>query len=299
MQKSHLISTLSAGLLLFFGLTGAGAQTAVPDSQFLPLSIFTSPTPRPRMAPELALATFDQRVDHQLSGLPSYSAVTRISAELPGSKQRAVFELERHYDAPKTLQFVPMQFSGDGFVKHNVINRVLQQEVDRTGKEDGAQTAISERNYKFTYKGESEIEGRAVHVYQVKPRAELPGLFKGHVYLDVLTGALLRAEGKVVKSPSFFIKKIDFVTDYADLNGFSLPIRVHSEADARLIGRVVMDISTTGYSFAGSPASPGPTVAAMDNSPAAATAPAPTLTSSDDNPPVAGNPLILTNSTEQ
>ena len=299
MQKSHLISTLFAGLLLCIGFTGAGAQTAAPASQFLPLSIFTSPTPKPRMAPELALATFDQRVDHQLSELPSYSAVTRISAELPGSKQRAVFELERHYAAPKTLQFVPVQFSGDGFVKHNVINRVLQQEVDRTGKEDGAQTAISERNYKFTYKGESEIEGRAVHVYQVKPRTELPGLFKGHVYLDVLTGALLRAEGKVVRSPSFFIKKIDFVTDYADLDGFSMPIRVHSEADARLIGRVVMDISTTGYDFAGSPASPSPAVTASDTSAAVTAAPAPVVTTSDDNPPVAATPSpILTNSTE-
>ena len=299
MQKSHLISPLFAGLLLFFGFIGAGAQTVAPASQFLPLSIFTSPTPKPRMAPELALATFDQRVDHQLSELPSYSAVTRISAELPGSKQRAVFELERHYAAPKTLQFVPVQFSGDGFVKHNVINRVLQQEVDRTGKEDGAQTAISERNYKFTYKGESEIEGRSVHVYQVKPRTELPGLFKGHVYLDVLTGALLRAEGKVVRSPSFFIKKIDFVTDYADLDGFSLPIHVHSEADARLIGRVVVDISTTDYSFAGSPASPSPIVTASDNSPAAMAVPAPTVTTSDENPPVAANPNVILTTTEQ
>ena len=110
---------------------------------------------------------------------------------------RGVFELERRYAAPKTLQFVPVQFSGDGFVKHNVINRLLQQEVDRTEKQDGAQTAITERNYKFTYKGESEIDGRSVHVYSVKPRTNVPGLFKGHVYLDVLTGAMLRAEGKL------------------------------------------------------------------------------------------------------
>jgi hypothetical protein len=264
-------------------MTWAQAEAIAPASQFLPASIFSAPTPLPRMAPELALATFDQRADHQLNDLPSYSAVTRISAELPQSKQRAIFEVERHYAAPKTLQFVPVQFSGDDFVKHNVINRVLQQEVDSTGKQAGAQTAINERNYKFTYKGETEIEGRTVHVFQVKPVANLAGLFKGHVYLDVLSGAIVRAEGKLVKSPSFFIKKIDFVTDYADLNGFSLPVHVHSVADTRLIGHVVMDISTTGYNFAGSLANAAPAVTAAGSSTSAVSiTPAPVLSTSTE-----------------
>ncbi len=258
MLNRPIISLVVAGLLLFAGASIASAQAEVSGfaNTSFPSVIFSSQTALPRMAPELALATFGQRADHQFNELPSYSAVTRITAELPQSKQRGVFELERRYAAPKTLQFVPVQFSGDGFVKHNVINRLLQQEVDRTEKQNGAQTAITERNYKFTYKGESEIDGRSVHVYSVKPRTTVPGLFKGHVYLDVLTGAMLRAEGKLEKSPSFFIKKIDFVTDYADLNGFSLPIHIHSVTDARIIGRVVMDISTTGYSFEGNPASP-------------------------------------------
>jgi len=276
MRNRNLVSTLGAALLLAGSLyaqenmspqmVSAGFSSG---SQLLSTSVFSSSPALPRMAPELALATFAQRADHQLNELPSYIAVTRISAELPESNQSAVFDLERHYLAPKTLQFVPVQFSGDGFVKHNVINRVLQQEVDNIGKQDGAQTAISERNYKFSYRGESEIAGRAVHVYQVKPRGNLPGLFKGHVYLDVRSGALLRAEGKLVKSPSFFVKKIEFVTDYADLDGFSLPSRIHSDADARIVGRVVMDIAITGYSFTGSPASAVPALTASN--PAATT----------------------------
>lgn len=257
MGNRSIISVAVAGLLLFAGVSSALAQdaSAFTGTSF-PSAIFSSQTALPRMAPELALSAFGQRADRQSSELPSYSAVTRISAELPASKQRGIFELERRYSAPKTLQFVPVQFSGDGFVKHNVINRLLQQEVDRTQKQDGAQTAICEKNYKFAYKGESEIDGRSVHVYQVKPRTDLPGLFKGRVYIDVLSGALLRAEGKLEKSPSFFIKKMDFVTDYADLNGFSLPIHIHTVTDVRIIGRVVMDISTTAYTFEGNPAAP-------------------------------------------
>lgn len=282
MRNRHLISTLAVALL-FAGTLSAQENVSSQvlsegfssGSQLLPASVFSTSPALPRMAPDLALERFAQRADHQLNELPSYSAVTRISAELPQSNQSAVFELERHYSAPKTLQFVPVQFSGDSFVKHNVINRVLQQEVDNIGKQVGAQTAISERNYKFSYRGESEIAGRAVHVYQVKPRANLAGLFKGHVYLDVRSGALLRAEGKLVKSPSFFIKKIEFATDYADVDGFSLPIRIHSDADVRIVGRVVMDIATTGYSFTGAPVSAVPAVTAASNP--IATTPASTL----------------------
>jgi hypothetical protein len=273
MPNRSKITVVLAGVLWLAGVSTLSGQEANAFSNTsFPSSIFSSQAALPHMAPELALSTFEQRADRQFSELPSYSAVTRISAELPQSKQSAVFELERHYAAPRTLHFVPVQFSGDDFVKHNVINRLLQQEVDRTEKQIGAQTAISDKNYKFTYKGGAELNGRAVHVYQVKPRTTLAGLFKGHVYLDALTGAMLRAEGKVERTPSFFIKRIEFVTDYIDLNGFSLPIRIHSVADARIIGRVVTDISTTAYNLEGNPAVPaaGPAIPAPAVIPAAA-----------------------------
>src|SRR2546422_7819697 len=40
------------------------------------------------------------------------------------------YELRRHYAAPRTLEFKPLHFTGDGFVKNNVITRLLQSEVD-------------------------------------------------------------------------------------------------------------------------------------------------------------------------
>jgi hypothetical protein len=81
----------------------------------------------------------------------------------------------------------------------------------------------------------------------VRPREKRPGLFKGKIYLDVSTGHLRRAEGSMVKSPSFFVKKIDFVQDYADFGSFSLPVKTHSEAKTRLVGRAIVDILHTDY----------------------------------------------------
>jgi hypothetical protein len=91
------------------------------------------------------------------------------------------------------------------------------------------------------------LDGRTVHVYQLKPRKKRVGLFKGRFYLDVYSGSLVRVEGSVVKSPSFFIKKIEFAQDYSDFGAFTLPTYIHSEAKTRLVGRAIVDIYHSGY----------------------------------------------------
>ncbi|HEV8524817.1 MAG TPA: hypothetical protein VGQ71_09985 [Terriglobales bacterium] len=227
----------------------ASGETAVagvvPDIASTPPAAETplvAPVVLPRMAPELALSAYQQRLARQNLLLTGYSASTRIAAELPDTSQRGEFELKRRYIAPNQLKFTPVKFSGDGFVKSNVITRLLQSEVDHVSRGTGSQTAIVDANYKFNYKGVEALDGQLVHVFQVKPRKKRPGLFKGRIYLDVFTGSLRRAEGTLVKTPSFFVKKIEFVQDYADVGEFTFPAHVHSLAKTRLIGRAVVDV---------------------------------------------------------
>ncbi len=202
----------------------------------------------PKMTPELTLAMFMQRQQQQANDLSGYSAVMVISAELPDTQQKGEYELTRTFEAPATLKFKGVKFTGDNFVKTNVITRLLQSEVDHTAPEKMAQSALNSDNYKFSYRGEGEIMGRAVHGWAVKPRKKRPGLFKGHIYLDATTGTLVRAEGEVPKSPSVFVKKIEFTEDIADIGSFTFPVRMHSTAKARIIGRTVVDIQTSNYS---------------------------------------------------
>lgn len=230
-------------------LTTSVAVPSVPGEGLPALPVTDISTPdlvtavaRPQMSADLALATFEQRSARQSQQLAGYSAATVIRAELPRSLQRGELELERHYSVPRTLTFKALHFVGDGFVKTNVIARLLQSEVDHVQKDDPAVTAIRPENYKFSYKTTTPMGGQMVHIYQVKPRKKRPGLFKGHIYLDASTGSLVRTEGHVVKSPSIFVTKIDFVQEYADVEGFTLPAHIHTEAKAALVGRTVVDI---------------------------------------------------------
>src|SRR5204862_2311798 len=101
------------------------------------------PLTLPRMAPELALQVYHGRSVLQAQQLAAYSAVTVIRAELPDTAQQGEFELQRHYEAPRTLQFTALHYTGDGFVKTNVITRLLQSEVDQVKQDDNALTAVN------------------------------------------------------------------------------------------------------------------------------------------------------------
>jgi len=209
--------------------------------------VLLAPVSLPRMAPELALQSYQDRAARQNADLTAYSATTLIHAELPDTAQKGDYELQRQYTAPRLLQFKPVHYNGDGFVKNNVITRLLQSEVDHVQKDDGSLTALTAANYKFSHKGTTLLEARLVHVYQVKPRKKRPGLFKGRIYLDAFTGSLVRSEGTIVKSTSFFVRKVDFVQDYADIGSFTFPVHVHSEARARILGRAIVDIYHFNY----------------------------------------------------
>lgn len=271
-MKRHLSYILVAGLLTPAFVLGASPRAEAKSKKPKVLQVQTDTAPPPssppaelpteptkadlalvapvavaQMGQELALEIYQRRAAWQSASLASYSASSVIEAELPDQSQKGRYELQRTYSAPHTLKFKAVSFTGDGFVKTNVIHRLMQSEVDHVEKEQGPDTAITSRNYKFNYKGVKEIAGRQVHVFEAKPREKRVGLFKGKIYIDMLTGSLRRAEGQAVKSPSFFIKKIEFTTDYADFGAFTFPVRLHSTAKTRLVGRAVVDVSISEY----------------------------------------------------
>ena len=205
------------------------------------------PAARPFMSPELALQQYSYRLSEQNLELGESDDTTTITADLPDAAKHGQYRLKRVYSAPKTVAFRAIDFVGDGFVKSNVIYRLLQSEADHVQKDRPGDTAITVANYKFSYKGIQLVNGRITHVFAVKPREKRQGLFAGKVYIDPYSGAMVRAEGRIVKTPSFFIKRIDFVQDYAQVGDFNLITHIHSVAQTRLVGRAVVDIRHDDY----------------------------------------------------
>jgi len=182
-----------------------------------------------------------------MSNLAGYSDKTLIKAELPDKGQTGEFLLRRDFWAPRSLAYSAVSSRGDGFVRHQVIARLLDGEVSKVQKGESPSLTIIEPNYKFSFKGVEDMAGRPLYVFDVKPRRKKAGLFKGKILIDCRFGHIVRAMGKLCPSPSWWIKKVEFVQDYTDVDNFTLPIGSQVNVVARIVGRISITILHSGY----------------------------------------------------
>jgi hypothetical protein len=206
-----------------------------------------SSTPAAVLSPQQALVTYEARAVRQLTTLAAYSDKTTIEAEIPAMGEKGQCSLRRTFSAPQSLIYRAVEFVGDTFVKTNVIYRVLESDVENAEKETGQRSAILESNYRFSYKGIEELNGRLLYAFALKPHHKDPGLFKGKILIDPQTGHIVRAVGRLSKSPSWWIKRVDFIQDYVDVGDFTMSAQIQSVTRARIAGRIVVNIRHSAY----------------------------------------------------
>jgi hypothetical protein len=122
-----------------------------------------------------------------------------------------------------------------------VIARYLQAEQQARSEYSGGM-AITPANYKFKCKGTINYAGRPAYVLQLTPKAKRLRLFKGELWIDQQTYLPLREWGELVKNPSVFLKSVYFVRDYYICGGISVPRRLISDVDTRLVGKAQLTI---------------------------------------------------------
>jgi hypothetical protein len=199
------------------------------------------------MSPEQALRTYQERALRQVTTLARYSDKTTIEVEIPAMAVKGQCSLRRTFSVPQSLTYTEVNFVGDTFVKTDVIYRLLESDVERVGKNTMPKVAILESNYRFSYEGVEDLNGHPLYAFALRPYRKDASLFKGKIFIDPQTGHITRAAGRLSKSPSWWIKRIDFIQDYADVGDFTMPAQIRSVTQARIAGRVVVDIRHTEY----------------------------------------------------
>ena len=192
-----------------------------------------------------------QVLDHYLTNIQSQQTRLRgvqmdmdIDAELPKLQKTGTLHALRSISKVGQITYKGLKFIGDNTIKNDVIARYLTAEKQT---QDVSQLAISEANYKFSYKGLRSREGKDVYVFELKPRKKMVGLFKGEVWVDPQTYLPVREGGKFVKNPSIFLKKVEFVREYEIKNGVALPHRIESRVYTRFWGPAVVTINYSNF----------------------------------------------------
>ena len=188
------------------------------------------------------LAGYFKATEAQRDALRGATMDVLMDAKLPKMKKEGRLSALRSISNLGKITYKVVSAWGDDTVKREVIARFMTAETQ--AKESSAgQVAINEQNYKFKYKGERQIaEESRVHVFELKPRHKRVGLFKGELWIDPGTYLPVREQGQLVKNPSIFIKKMEFVRDFQIQDGVAIPKRFEGKTDTRVAGKAELTI---------------------------------------------------------
>ncbi|MBC7924887.1 MAG: hypothetical protein H7039_04450 [Bryobacteraceae bacterium] len=174
------------------------------------------------------------------------AADVTFEAHIPKLKKQGRLNALRQISNVGKVTYKILGFSGDDTVKKEVIARYMSAEVDSASKRS-EEVGITPANYSFKYKGLNNKDGRQLHVLELKPKAKRVGLFKGELWLEADSYLPVREQGRFVKSPSLFIKKVEFTRDYEIRDGIAYLVHMQSKTDTRIVGVAELNANYTNY----------------------------------------------------
>jgi hypothetical protein len=184
----------------------------------------------------------------QESRLDGATMEVDIAAEMLKLHKSGRLHALRRISALGRITYDALRFEGDHSVQNEVIARYLTAESEGL-KSEPAATAVTPVNYRFKYEGLLEKDGRKVYAFHVSPRKKRAGLFVGELWLDPETHLRVRESGRLVKNPSIFLKKVEFVRDYAIEGGIAIPARAQYSVDTRLVGKTNLSVDFSSVSL--------------------------------------------------
>jgi hypothetical protein len=203
--------------------------------------------------PAGVLDTYTAASSVQSARLRGASMEVEIEASLPKLKKHGRLQALRRISRLGRITYEIIHFEGDKSIKNDVIARYLTADT-QVQPNDGAAVAVTPANYKFKYRGMAEKDGRTVYVFQLTPRKKRVGLFKGDLWLDAETCLPVRESGRLVKLPSIFLRRIEFVREYEIREGLAVPSSIESMVDTRLVGKAELTVRYQNFSLAESSA---------------------------------------------
>jgi hypothetical protein len=139
--------------------------------------------------------------------------------------------------------------SEDGWktANHKILQKMLESEAETSAPLTRPKARLTPDNYSFIMVETGSIEGRTTYVIDVKPKREDKYLFEGRIWVDANDYALVRAEGKPAKNPSFWTRSIHFVHQYQKSGDFWFPATTESITQARIFGNTDVTIQYFDY----------------------------------------------------
>jgi hypothetical protein len=176
-----------------------------------------------------------------------YSGARRYVLENQKFNKRAEMVVSVNCDPDGTKHFEVVSEEGWSSANKHVLRKMLESESETSRPELRERTGINRENYNFQLIGTDTLDSRLVYIVEILPKRQDRYLFEGRIWVDAQDFALVRAEGKPAKNPSFWIHSVNFVQVYHKSGTFWFPVSTESLTDARIFGKTAVTINYLDY----------------------------------------------------
>ena len=168
---------------------------------------------------------------------PAYRAVRRL--EVVNGTRSGWLEAVTEY-APNTgFRYQVSAEGGNAYIREKVLRGVLDGEKEVIARGEATRSSLVGDNYTFQAKG---IGDDGLVTVMVSPRRQERTLVSGHMFLAP-GGRLVRLQGQLAKSPSFWIRSVAIVRTYDRIAGRVMPVAMESQAQMRMFGRATLHMT--------------------------------------------------------
>jgi hypothetical protein len=122
---------------------------------------------------------------------------------------------------------------GSDYIRSKVFRGSLDRERDMWSPGSPDEGALTPENYVFEDRG---AQSDGLVSLSVKPRRKNMLLVDGSIYLNPDDGELVRMQGCLSKTPSFWTRRVEIVRWYQRIAGFRMPTALESVANVRIAG---------------------------------------------------------------
>ena len=165
---------------------------------------------------------------------PQYRAFRRMEGGINGSEKNGWLEAWTEYSPGRGFTYEVVREGGSDYVRDKVLRGMLasEQKLIATGKR--LRASLEAKNYLFEDGG---ITDRGFQRVLLKPAKKSDGILSGSLLLDPQSGLITKLEGRLVKSPSFWVRDVDLTYKFAHIRGHVVPIEMSSTGRVRMFGR--------------------------------------------------------------
>jgi hypothetical protein len=188
------------------------------------------------------VARMMERDGQRQAALHSYTAARRYVLENPHRHKRAEMLVKMECLEDGAKRFETVSASGWGAARRHLFPRLLESESEASMPGARERSSITPQNYSFALIGQENVNQRPAYVIAISPKTPNKYLVQGRIWVDLEDYAIVRIEGKPAKSPSFWIKSVQFVHTYRKNGSFWWPESDRSVSDVRIIGTNILTI---------------------------------------------------------